>query len=85
MEALDALTIATASVLSVSMMATGGLLWAFDIATMEEARTKIRGGLGIDASEGRESKAEQEMEEWLATVLQRKDEKDKARGKKGEE
>ena len=78
MEAFDALTVATANVLSVGMMTTGGALWAFDISSLEDMRTKIRGGLGIDGSDGRESKAEQEMEEWLATVLARKEEKAKS-------
>lgn len=78
MEAFDALTVATANVLSVGMMTAGGALWAFDISSLEDMRSKIRGGLGIDGTEGRESKAEQEMEEWLATVLARKEEKAKA-------
>ena len=85
MEAFDALTVATANVLSVSMMVAGGALWAFDISSLEDMRGKIRGGLGIDGSEGRESRAEQEMEEWLATVLARKEEKSKAKKKGGEE
>lgn len=85
MEAFDALTVATANVLSVSMMVAGGALWAFDISSLEDMRGKIRGGLGIDGSEGRESRAEQEMEEWLATVLARKEEKSKARKRGGEE
>ena len=75
MEAFDALTVATANVLSVGLMTAGGALWAFDISSVEDMRRKIRGGLGIDGSEGRESQAEQEMEEWLATVLKRKEEK----------
>lgn len=78
MEAFDALTVATANVLSVGMMTAGGALWAFDISSLEDMRSKIRGGLGIDGSDGRESKAEQEMEEWLATVLARKEEKAKS-------
>jgi hypothetical protein len=71
-EALDALTVATANVFSVAIMSTGGLLWAFDIASIDELRAKIRGGLGVDGEAGRESRAEKEMEEWLAGVLERK-------------
>ena len=81
-EALDALTVATANVFSVAIMSTGGLLWAFDIASIDELRAKIRGGLGVDGEAGRESRAEKEMEEWLAGVLERK--KKSTDGKKDE-
>jgi len=76
MEAFEALTIATVNVFSLSIMFTGGMLWAFDISSLEDMRRKLRGGLGIDG-ERRENAAEEEMEEWLATVLARKDEKER--------
>jgi hypothetical protein len=76
MEAFEALTIATVNVFSLSIMFTGGMLWAFDISSLEDMRRKLRGGLGRDG-EGRENAAEEEMEEWLATVLARKDEKER--------
>jgi hypothetical protein len=76
MEAFEALTIATVNVFSLSIMFTGGTLWAFDISSLEDMRRKLRGGPGIDG-EGRENAAEEEMEEWLATVLARKDEKER--------
>jgi hypothetical protein len=75
-EAFEALTIATVNVFSLSIMFTGGMLWAFDISSLEDMRRKLRGGLGI-GGEGRENAAEEEMEEWLATVLARKDEKER--------
>ena len=28
------------------MMVTGGLLWAFDISSLEDMRRKVRGGIG---------------------------------------
>jgi len=84
MEAFEALNIATINVLSVSMMVTGGLLWCFDISSLNDMRRKIRGGLGVDGSERSEQNAEEEMEEWLATVLARKDTKEK-RGKANRE
>ena len=63
------------------MMMTGGALWAFDISTMEEMRAKIRAGvLGVDEDAGRAAReAEEEMEEWLATVLARKEDKERRR------
>jgi hypothetical protein len=82
MEAFEALSIATVNVLSFSMMFTGGLLWAFDISSLDDMRRKLRGGLGMDDDE-RENAAEEEMEEWLTTVLARKEQKEKDRKGKG--
>ena len=76
MEALEALNIATANVLSFAMMATGGTLWYMDINSMEEARRHIRGGMGVDGTGRSEKDAEEEFEEWMATVLQRKEAKE---------
>ena len=75
MEAFEALNIATINVLSVGMLVSGGLLWAFDIASLEDMRRKVRTGLGVDASRT-DQDAEEEIEEWFATVLRRKDMKD---------
>lgn len=77
MEAFEALNLATINVASVAMMLTGGLLWAFDISSLEDARVKIRGGLGFDGSGAGVAEAEEEFEEWLATTLARKDNKQK--------
>ena len=67
------------------MMSTGGLLWYFDINSMEDARRKVRGGLGVDGSGRDENQAEEEFEEWMASVLSRKDAKEKSRIGGGEE
>lgn len=75
--ALEALTVATLNVFSWAIMATGGVLWYFDIASMDDMKRAIRGGLGVDGTGRTEEEAEEEMEEWLATVLSRKDEKRK--------
>ncbi|KIY00025.1 uncharacterized protein Z520_04663 [Fonsecaea multimorphosa CBS 102226] len=75
MEAVEALNIATINVLSLSMMATGGALWYLDINSLAEARRKLRGGLGIDGAGKSEKEAEEEFEEWMATVLARKEAK----------
>ena len=76
-EATQALGLASLNVCSFAVMATGGTLWAFDIANLEELRRKIRGGLGADGSGKTEREAEEEMEEWLAAVLSRKEEKER--------
>lgn len=82
MEAFEALNIATINVASLAMMMTGGMLWAFDISTMDDLRTKLRGSLGF---EGSVKDAEEEFEEWLASTLARKDEKQKKPGSAGED
>ncbi|KAH8802794.1 hypothetical protein F5884DRAFT_756105 [Xylogone sp. PMI_703] len=83
LEAFEALNIATINVLSISMMVSGGLLWAFDISSLEDMRKKIRGGLGIDGNGVSANDAEEELEEWLATVLARKEEKQKSKKGRG--
>ena len=75
MEALEALNIATINVLSLSMMAAGGTMWYFDINSMADARRVLRGGLGVDGTGKSEKEAEEDFEEWMATVLARKDAK----------
>lgn len=76
-EAVEALNVATINVLSLAMMSTGGLLWYFDINSMDDARRKLRGGLGVDGSGRDEKQAEEEFEEWMATVMSRKEAKER--------
>lgn len=76
-EAVEALSLATINVLSVAMMATGGTLWWLDINSMVEARRFIRGGLGVDGTGRSEQDAEEEFEEWMASTLDRKGEKER--------
>lgn len=72
MEAFEALNIATINVISVGMMTGGGLLWAFDIASLDDMRKKVRTNLGVDDIR-KDGDAEEEIEEWFATVLARKE------------
>ncbi|KAJ9660161.1 hypothetical protein H2198_002667 [Neophaeococcomyces mojaviensis] len=76
LEAVEALNIATINVLSVAMMATGGALWYMDVNSLADARRMIRGGLGVDGKGKTEQEAEEEIEEFIASVLARKDEKE---------
>jgi len=91
MEAFEALNIATINVISVGMMLTGGALWAFDISSVEDMRREVRGGIGLDTGGRTDKEAEEEIEEWLASVFARKDMKDlaklskEAREKEGKE
>jgi hypothetical protein len=77
MEAMEALSIATVNVLSVALMASGAAMWYLDINSMSDARRKLRGGLGVDGTGRDETQAEEEFEEWMATVLERRDSKEK--------
>lgn len=66
------------------MMMVGGLSWALDISTLEDLRRKVRGGMGVDGTGRNEKDVEEEFEEWLASVLERKAEKEKAKRSKGQ-
>jgi hypothetical protein len=72
MEAFEALNIATINVVSLGIMATGGLLWAFDISSLDDMRRKVRTNWGAGAGQTDE-KLEEELEEWFAGVLARKE------------
>ncbi|TVY21627.1 Altered inheritance of mitochondria protein 11 [Lachnellula arida] len=72
MEAFEALNIATINVLSVSMMVSGGFMWALDISSLDDMRRKVRINMGMDASR-EDSEAEEEIEEMIATILARKE------------
>ena len=68
MEAFDALNIATINVFSVGMMTTGGLLYAFDISTLDDMRRKVRRRIGVEGDR-EDPDAEKGIEQWLASVL----------------
>ena len=55
------------------MMATGGLLWYLDLNSLADARKMIRGGLGGEGKTKTEQESEEEIEEFIASVLARKD------------
>ena len=77
LEAFEALNIATVNVLSVSMMLTSGALWAFDISSIEDIRRSVRKRFGMNLNQTNQG-VEEDLEEWFATVLERKDKKDNA-------
>lgn len=73
--AVEALGLATLNVFSFGVMMTGGLMFAFDICNVEELRRKARGSLyGTDGVV--DDAAEQQVEEWIAEVLSRKDKRE---------
>ncbi|CAG8982964.1 hypothetical protein HYALB_00003543 [Hymenoscyphus albidus] len=75
LEAVEALGLATVNVASVAMTATGGLLWAFDISTLDDLRRKVRKQMGFSRTGNslEDKEAEEEIEEWFAEVLSRKE------------
>lgn len=77
--AVEALGLATLNVFSFGVMLTGGLMYAFDISNLEDLRRKARSKLyGADGAVDKE--AEQEIEEWIAQVLSRRDDKEREDG-----
>lgn len=53
------------------MMMGGGLLWSFDVSSVEEMRRRVRGVGG----EGKVEVEDEEFREWVADVLGRNREK----------
>lgn len=68
MEAFEALNIATINVVSVGLMLGGGVLYAFDISTLEDMRRKVRASIGVDGSQV-DQDGEKQIEEWIAKTL----------------
>lgn len=67
-EAFEALNIATINVMSVGMMLGGGLLYAFDISSLDDMRRHVRKSIGVEGPRTDED-AEKEIEEWVAKTL----------------
>jgi hypothetical protein len=68
MEAFEALNIATVNVLSIGMMLGGGLLYAFDISSLDDMRRQVRTRIGADGPRT-DQDAEKEIEKWIAKTL----------------
>ncbi|KAF3183152.1 hypothetical protein TWF225_006302 [Orbilia oligospora] len=73
--AFEALNIASLGVFSVGMMTVGAGMYIADVVNVDEMRRLLRSKYG---TEGRMSEmdVEEEMEEWIASVLARKDRKE---------
>ena len=77
LEAIRALQLATAHVVSVTVMVSGGLAWAFDVSSVNDLRSRIRGSVGAGKTKTA-VEMEARFEEWLA-----KTEKEKEKEKVG--
>jgi hypothetical protein len=77
LDAAEAFNIATINVSAVGMTALGGAMCALGIDTLEQARVKLRTGMGI--AEGvpptveEEKQFEQDIEDWVGKMLDKKD------------
>lgn len=69
----EAFGVATMNVWSWAIMLGGGTLWAFDINSMEEFRTRTRRALGWDEKEQAAQRQEQDMEDRIARILERRE------------
>lgn len=83
LDAVSALNIATMNVFSVAAMGLGGVLWHFDIQSLADLRRKVRGGLGVDGTGRGEQEVEEDFEEWVVSVLARKEDKEAVKKMKG--
>ncbi|KAI5922309.1 hypothetical protein F4810DRAFT_291794 [Camillea tinctor] len=76
--AMEALNLATLNIVSFAIMATGGVGWAFDISNIDDLRRKARRHIG-PAGGKTDEEAEREIEEWVAKVILRSQEKEKGK------
>ena len=72
LDALQALNLATMNVFSVAMTAVGAGAIYFDIADLGDLRESVRKGVGFDVYAG-DTKADKEIEGWIAEVLASKE------------
>ncbi|KAI9743481.1 MAG: hypothetical protein M1818_002794 [Claussenomyces sp. TS43310] len=80
LEAVDALAIATVNVFSLTLMLTGGTMWACDISSVDELRQTLRSKLDLGTTDERGAEADREAEEWLSSILVGKEEKEQKEG-----
>ncbi|KAJ5153144.1 uncharacterized protein N7482_009622 [Penicillium canariense] len=69
MEAFEALNLATINVISFSMMASGGVMCALNVNSLEDMRKVMRGSLEGVAAGKSDEELEKEVAEWVSSVL----------------
>ncbi|KAM5463493.1 hypothetical protein MauCBS54593_007487 [Microsporum audouinii] len=79
LEALEALNLATLNVLALAILGVGAGMKAVGFETLDELRRIVRGGLGADGTGRTEQQVEEDMEEWVVSVLNRKASKESAK------
>jgi len=69
-DAFEALSLATLNVTAFGVMLVGGGMWAFDVSNLDDLKGKVRKGMGIE-NEIINKEDEEDVEEWMASVLAR--------------
>lgn len=84
MEAFEALNLATINVFSFGMLTTGAAMYALDVNGVEDMRRMMRSGLEGTSAGKSDEELENEVTEWVASVLGDRFEKqlEKERAKK---
>jgi len=84
MEAFEALNLATVNVMSFGMLTAGGAMYALDVNGVEDMRRIMRGGLEGAARGKSDEELENDIQEWVVSVLGNRVEKqlEKERAKK---
>lgn len=75
--AFEALSLATLNVMGFAIMTAGGLSWALDISHIQDLRAMVRKSTGTHGGGGIDHEADADVEEWIASILSRKELKDK--------
>lgn len=78
-DAVEALQLATLSVMSAAMIMVGGGAFALDVSSVEELRGRFRKSQQGAEWKKQEREMEEEFEEWVVDVLARKEMKDQAK------
>lgn len=74
--AVEALGLATLNVISFGVMMTGGMMFAFDISNLEDLRRKAKSKMYGTGNGVVDVEAEQQIAEWIADVMSKKDKKE---------
>lgn len=74
LDALEALNLATINICSVALMMTGGMLWAFDISSLDDVkkRRQLNALRQVDPAR-RDELSEKVIEDWLTSLFERKE------------
>ncbi|POS84856.1 hypothetical protein EPUL_002784 [Erysiphe pulchra] len=73
-DALEALNLATINICSFALMTTGGMLWAFDISSLDDMnkRRQINAMRQADPAQ-KDELSEKVIEDWLTSLFERKE------------
>jgi hypothetical protein len=79
LDALEALQLATLNVFSVAMLLVGGGAFALDVGNVEDLRARFKASDAGEEWEGQKKASEEEFEEWLVSILARKELKERVK------